>query len=67
MLKALDRLAAKTDHSRNAPVSRSVEDFVALSAWQIDKIEAGLEAAHRDDFASDNELKRVRTKFMPKS
>jgi predicted transcriptional regulator len=66
-LNALDHLAEKTDRSRNWLVSRAVEDFVALNAWQIGKIEAGLAAADRGDFASDDELARVRKKFAPKS
>jgi predicted transcriptional regulator len=66
-LTALDHLAEKTDRSRNWLVSRAVEDFVALNAWQLGKIEAGLAAANRDDFASDEELARVRKKFAPKS
>jgi predicted transcriptional regulator len=66
-LNALDHLAEKTDRSRNWLVSRAVEDFVALNAWQIGKIEAGLAAADRGDFASDDEISRVRKKFAPKS
>ena len=66
-LNALDHLAEKTDRSRNWLVSRAVEDFVALNAWQLDKIEAGIAAADRGDFASDKELARVRKKFAPKS
>ena len=66
-LNALDHLAEKTDRSRNWLVSRAVEDFVALNAWQIDKIEAEIAAADRGDFASDDELARVRKKFAPKS
>jgi len=66
-LNALDRLAEKTDRSRNWLVTRAVEDFVALNAWQVGKIEAGLAAANRADFAQDEELARVRKKFAPKS
>lgn len=66
-LNALDHLAEKTDRSRNWLVTRAVEDFVALNAWQIGKIDAGLDAANRGDFASDEELARVRKKFAPKS
>ncbi|WP_294534430.1 CopG family ribbon-helix-helix protein [uncultured Rhodoblastus sp.] len=66
-LNALDRLAEKTDRSRNWLVARAVEDFVALNAWQVGKIEAGLAAADRGDFASDAELARVRKKFAPDS
>ncbi|MGO8737685.1 CopG family ribbon-helix-helix protein [Rhodoblastus sp.] len=66
-LTALDRLAEKTDRSRNWLVGRAIEDFVALNAWQLGKIEAGLAAADRADFAGDDELARVRKKFAPKS
>jgi predicted transcriptional regulator len=65
-LTALDQLAEKTERSRNWLVTRAVEDFVALNAWQIGKIEAGLAAADRGDFASDQEVGRVREKFAPK-
>ncbi|MCQ4191703.1 CopG family ribbon-helix-helix protein [Methylocystis suflitae] len=66
-LNALDHLAQKTDRSRNWLISRAVEDFVALNAWQLGKIEAGIAAADRGEFASDEELARVRKKFAPKS
>ncbi len=66
MLSALDQLAGKTDRSRNWLVARAIEDFVALNAWQLGKIETGIAAANRRDFASDEELARVRTKFAPR-
>ncbi len=66
-LNALDHLAQKTDRSRNWLISRAVQDFVALNAWQLGKIEAGIAAADRGEFASDEELARVRKKFAPKS
>ena len=66
-LNALDHLAEKTDRSRNWLVARAVEDFVAVNAWQLDKIEAGLAAANRGEFAPHEELARVRKKFAPKT
>jgi predicted transcriptional regulator len=65
-LNALDHLAEKTDRSRNWLVVRAIEDFVALNAWQLSKIEAGIAAADRGDFATDEELARVKEKFAPK-
>lgn len=62
-LDALDQLAEKTERSRNWLVVKAVEDYVALNAWQIEKIEAGIAAADRGDFASDAELARVKKKF----
>lgn len=62
-LAALERLAEQTDRSRNWLVAKAVENYVAMNAWQIEKIEAGVAAADRGNFASDNELARVRKKF----
>ncbi|MBK5960709.1 CopG family transcriptional regulator [Rhodoplanes elegans] len=62
-LAALDRLAVQTERSRSWLVTKAVEDFVALNAWQMGKIEAGVAAADRGDFASDAEVERVRRKF----
>ena len=61
-IEALDRLAEQTERSRSWLVSRAVEEYVALNAWQIARIEEGIAAADRGDFASDEEMKRIRTK-----
>ena len=65
-LGALDQLAAKTDRSRNWLVTKAIEDYVSLNAWQIGKIETGIAAADRDAFASDADVARVRRKFASK-
>lgn len=62
-LSALDQLAKKTDRSRTSLVSQAVQDYVALTDWQLQKTEAGIEAAERGDFATDAEVARVRAKF----
>ncbi len=62
-LSALDELAEKTDRSRTWLVTKAIEDYVTLNAWQIGKIEAGVAAADHGDFASDGDVARVRTKF----
>ncbi|MBG0792222.1 ribbon-helix-helix protein, CopG family [Methylocystis sp. H62] len=62
-LGALDQLAEKTERSRNWLVAKAVENYVALNAWQVGKIETGLAAADRGEFASDAELARLRKKF----
>jgi predicted transcriptional regulator len=65
-LKALDRLAEKTDRSRSWLAARAIEDYIALNAWQIAKIEAGINAADRGDFADEKEVARVRKKYAAK-
>ncbi|BDV37595.1 hypothetical protein DSM21852_08480 [Methylocystis bryophila] len=63
MLGALDQLAEKTERPRNWLVAKAIEDYLAVNAWQVGKIEAGITAADGGDFASDEELARVRMKF----
>ncbi len=65
-LGALDQLAEKTDRSRAWLITKAIEDYVALNAWQIGKIEAGIVAADEGDFASDHDVARVRKKFSDK-
>ena len=62
-LKSLDRLAEKTDRSRSWHAARAIEDYIALNAWQIAKIEVGINAADRGDFADDREAARVLNKY----
>jgi predicted transcriptional regulator len=62
-LAALDRLAEQTERSRSWLVSRAVEDYVSLNEWQIARIREGIAAADRGDFASDEEMERIRRKF----
>jgi predicted transcriptional regulator len=42
-----------------------VLDYLALNAWQLEKIAAGIEAADRGDFASDAEIERILRKYDP--
>ncbi len=65
-LGALDKLAEKTDRTRSWLVTRAVKEYVDLNAWQVSKIEAGIAAANRGEFASDEEVSRVRRKFSVK-
>lgn len=62
-LGALDRLAEQTERSRSWLVTKAIEDYVALNSWQIGKIEAGIAAADRGEFARDDEVARVRKKY----
>jgi predicted transcriptional regulator len=65
-ITALDELAKKTERSRSWLVTKAVEDYVSLNAWQIAKIEEGIAAADRGDFATDKDVARVRKKFRTK-
>jgi len=65
-LRELDTLAAKTERSRNWLVSRAIENYLSLNAWQIAKIEEGIAAANRGDFATDEEMEAVFNKYAPR-
>lgn len=65
-LHELDRLAEKTERSRSWLATKAIEDYIALNAWQIGKIDAGIAAADRGDFASDDDVARVVGKYSAK-
>ena len=62
-LIALDALAEKTEQTRDILVVRAVEDFIALNASQLQKVERGIRAAEEGAFATDEDVSRVRKKF----
>jgi predicted transcriptional regulator len=62
-LRALDQLAHRTDRSRNQLVNQALKDYLELQAWQIGKIEAGIAAGDRGEFATDEDLARIAKKY----
>jgi predicted transcriptional regulator len=62
-LQALDRLVEKTRRPREWHVSQAIREYVAVNSWQLEHIEEGILAADNCDFASDDEIARVRAKF----
>lgn len=62
-LSALDDLAVRTESTRDALVHEALGNFLELQAWQMRKIEEGIAAADRGDFASDEEVARVFAKY----
>ncbi|MBS1214236.1 MAG: putative transcriptional regulator [Proteobacteria bacterium] len=43
----LDKLASRLDRSRNYLVNQAIKEYLDLHAWQIEKIQEGIEAADR--------------------
>ncbi len=64
---ALDRLAESLDRSRDDVAAQAIREYVALQAWQVAEVEAGLAQADAGDFASDGDVARVMAKFAPRS
>jgi predicted transcriptional regulator len=59
-LGALNQLGEQTERSRSWLVEKAIEDFVALNSWQTVKIDAGIAAANGGEFATKEEVARVR-------
>jgi predicted transcriptional regulator len=66
-LASLDALARRVERSRASLVTEAIRDFVALQEWQIAKIEEGIAAADRGDFATEADVARARAKFAPRA
>lgn len=45
----IDALASRMDRSRNYLVNQAIEQYLATDAWQIERIQAGLDAANAGD------------------
>ena len=64
ILERLDLLAKQLDRSRNYLANQALEEFLELQAWQIGKVQAGIAAAERGDFASDEEMERLFNRYQ---
>jgi predicted transcriptional regulator len=64
VLEELDRAAEQRGRTRTDIIAEAVRDYLETERWQIEKIEAGIAAADRGDFASEDEVKRVVGKYV---
>ena len=62
-LKALDRLAARRDRSRNYLVNEAIDHFLELQEWQAERVREGIKAADGGRFANDREMDRILKKY----
>jgi predicted transcriptional regulator len=61
--QALYRLARLTDQSVDDLVDQAIRNYLELQEWQRQKIEAGIAAADRSEFAPEEEIARVGRKY----
>ncbi|MGF1644413.1 MAG: CopG family ribbon-helix-helix protein [Thiotrichales bacterium] len=52
----LDRLADATQRSKSFLAAEAIRNFVELNEWQIAEIQAAVEEADADDFATTDEV-----------
>ncbi|MBB3967340.1 MULTISPECIES: CopG family ribbon-helix-helix protein [Rhizobium] len=60
----LEKIAEKRDRSRAYMAAQAIEDYVAREEWQLAEIEAGLAEANRGEFATDQDVAKVISKYV---
>lgn len=59
----LDKLADATHRSKSYLAAEAIREFVENNEWQIHEIKAAIKEANAGDFASDEELAALATKW----
>ncbi len=59
----LDKLSKSTHRSRSFLAAEAVREFVELNEWQVEEIERAIKEADEGDFASDQEARKVFSKW----
>jgi predicted transcriptional regulator len=67
LMTKLDALASDTDRSRSWIAKKAIETYVERNAWQIARIEEGIAEADRGDFATDDEVEAVFSRYRKSS
>jgi predicted transcriptional regulator len=63
----LDRLAKQRKLSSQEIAALAIEEFIEREEWQTAEIEAGLREAENGDFASEEEVAAVFSKYIGSS
>jgi RHH-type transcriptional regulator, rel operon repressor / antitoxin RelB len=63
----LDLLAEATQRSKSFLAAEAVREYVVLHEWQINETHAALAEANAGDFASDEEVQALATKWSAES
>lgn len=59
----LDQLAEATRRSKSFLAGEALRDFIELNEWQIQEIKDSVKEADSGDFASDQDVNKVFTKW----
>ncbi|VAW59636.1 Prevent host death protein, Phd antitoxin [hydrothermal vent metagenome] len=59
----LDKLASVTHRSKSFLASEAVREFIELNEWQIQELKAAIKEADAGDFASDQDVEAVFSKW----
>ena len=59
----LNQLAEATQRSRSYLAAEAIREFVEINEWQIREVQAALKEADAGDFAGDDEVAALATKW----
>jgi RHH-type transcriptional regulator, rel operon repressor / antitoxin RelB len=59
----LEKLARSTRRSRSFLAAEAIREYVSVNEWQVEEIKKGIKEADEGDFASDQEVRRVLSKW----
>lgn len=59
----LDRLSKVTNRSKSFLAAEALRDFIEVNEWQILEISHAIKEADDEDFASDEEVNKVYSKW----
>ena len=63
-LKArLDQLSEATNRSKSFLATEAIREFIELNEWQIREIQTAIKEADQGDFASDQDVTNLLTKW----
>ncbi|WP_419779887.1 CopG family ribbon-helix-helix protein [Maridesulfovibrio sp.] len=62
-LSSLDEIAKDMGRSRNWVLNKAIKDFIEYQKWFKDQVQEGLEAADKEEFATDEEINDLFNRF----
>jgi RHH-type transcriptional regulator, rel operon repressor / antitoxin RelB len=62
--KQLERLSKAMRRTRSFVAAEAIREYVSLNEWQIAEIQKSLAEADRGDFASDQDVRKVVSKWI---
>lgn len=62
----LDAIAQQQNRDRSFIINQAIDYYLSLYDWQVEHIMQGVEQAAKQEFASDNEVKKVFDKWKKK-
>ncbi|MDR2573773.1 MAG: hypothetical protein LBC94_05425 [Desulfovibrio sp.] len=63
VIEQLGLLADATGKSRNFLAVQAMQDFIEREAWQVQEIQEAIKEADAGDFATDEEVRAIKTKW----